>query len=110
MHRLLSLLVAYRDTKCFESQRILRDQFHWLARFVFSIGFNKIRIYLGSFGNGLDCSGAFCEPSGSFRNSLACFGSVLEGLGSGLGASESVQEHINVWERFGSVWEHSGTV
>ena len=42
MHHLLSLfaelvsLVAYCDSRRSENQRILRDQFHWLARFVFS--------------------------------------------------------------------------
>ena len=32
---LLVLLVAYRDSRRSKIQRILRDQFHWLARFVF---------------------------------------------------------------------------
>ena len=28
-------LVAYRDSRRSENQRVLREQFHWLARFVF---------------------------------------------------------------------------
>ena len=39
-------LVAYRDSRRSENQRIRRDQFHWLARFVF---LNSVSASLGVF-------------------------------------------------------------
>ena len=56
-------LVAYRDPRRSENQRILCDKFHWSAKFCFSI----IGNLLGAFGDGLDCSEAFRERQGSFR-------------------------------------------
>ena len=41
-------LVAYRDSRRSENQRILRDQFHWLARFVFYVLFQHHWGFIGS--------------------------------------------------------------
>ena len=71
-------LVACRASRRFENQTTLRDQFHWLARFVFLNSVSApLGVLLEAFESGLDCSGPFCERLGSFRNSLECFGSVL---------------------------------
>ena len=88
----LVFLVVHHDSRRFENQRILRDRFHWLPRFVF-LSYVSASLEVFWSGKGLDCSGAPCERLGSFRNSLECLSSVLQRLGS-------------VWEAF---WESLGS-
>ena len=79
-HRLLSLFRLLRIA----TLNALRSRGFYVTNFVGSFDsrfakfcFSIIGSCLAAFGNGLDCSGVFCERVGSFTNSLLCFGSVL---------------------------------
>ena len=93
---LLVLLVAYRDSRRSKIQRILRDQFHWLARFVF---LNLCSALLGVVGERLGTVWFVLECFVSVWN---CLGTIRSVLGASRASLELTSYYVYSWGGFRS--------